>query len=171
MAGAKGLEDCTWDSASCAFLRWGATKVPVQKFTPSKVEIKREKVRRVGEQVAGKRTPGAGEVTDATAEILATDYEEFVLPRLGLHAGSDIEFVITQTATHPTVRGSLGTLLDHVSIVSIEGPELDGSEKPQIIKLGLSVMDRWDKGRDGKWKALYRKSTMTSSDAQAQLQF
>lgn len=170
MAGPFGLRDCTWDSANSAFFRFGATKVPLTKFTPSKVEIKTEKVRRIGEMVAQKRTPGAGEVGDVSAEMLVTDYEAFILPRLGKHGGSLIEFQITASVFHPSVIGSYGILLDGCRLTTIEGPEFDGSEKGLIKKLGISVIDLWEKGRDGVWKTLALKP-LPSAAAIALMQF
>jgi hypothetical protein len=87
MAGAIGLRDMTWDGGS-AFLRFGSTKISVKKFTPPKLEVKVARVKRVGEMLATKRTPGSGEVSDSGVELLLTDYEELILPRLGKHAGT-----------------------------------------------------------------------------------
>lgn len=171
MAGPNGLNDVTWDGATSVAMRFGTTKVPILKLSPPKVELKREKIRRVGEQVASRRTPGAGEVGDMTVELLSADYMTFILPRMGRHAGGEIEFVTTCTIAHPSVTGSLSRLMDHCSIVSIEGPDIESSEKGLITKLGISVLDLWEKGSDGKWKTLFRKAGMTSADAAALLKF
>lgn len=162
MASPFGLQDATWDSAACAFFRFGATKIPLTKFTPSSVEVKIEKVRRIGEMVAQKRTPGAAEVSDASLEMLATDHEAFILPRMPRHGGALLEFVITASVFHPSVIGSYGILLDGCRIIKSEGPEFDGSEKGLIKKLGISVVDVWEKGRDGVWKTLSLKPLPTS---------
>jgi hypothetical protein len=152
MAGANGLADCTWDSASCAFFRFGSLKVPLLKFGVPKEDIKTEKVRRIGEMRASKRTPGTSEIGDAAIEILLTDYEAFILPRLPKHGGTMVEFVITATVTHPSVKGGYGVLCDACRFVNFEGPEFDGSEKGLVKKLGVSVVDVWEKGQDGIWK-------------------
>lgn len=170
MAGPNGLQDCTWDSASSAFIRFGSTKIALVKFTPSKVDVKVEKVRRIGSMIADKRTPGTVEIGDASIEILATDYEAFVLPRLPVHGGTLVPFVVTASVTHPSVLGSYGVLLDNNRIIGKEGPEFDASEKALIVKLTLSTMDVWEKGRDGTWKTLSLKP-LPSSQAVPLLQF
>lgn len=171
MAGPNGLHDATWDTASSGSLRAGSTKVAITKYSPPKLDIKVEKVRRVGAMLADKRTPGAGEISDGTIEMLASDYEAQILPRIGNHAGTEIEFTLTMTLSHPSVIGQLSILCDHVRIIGTEFPEMDGSEKPAMVKLTLSVLDIWSKGRGGKWQTLVRKSTMTSADARAQMAF
>ena len=165
-----GLDDCTWDSASCAYFRFGATKVPLTKFEPAKDEIKTERVRRIGEMRARKRTPGTSELADIEVELLATDYTTFILPRMPKHAGTLVEFIITASVFHPSVAGSYGILCDGVRIVGQAGPTFDGSEKGLIKKLTLSVIDVWERGTDGVWKTLSTKP-LPSSQAVAAMQF
>lgn len=170
MAGAKGLEDCTWDSASSAFLRFGSTKVPLTKCTPPKEDVKTEKIRPIGAMRATKRTPGVSDIADASAEILLTEYTTLILPRLPRHGGTLVEFVVTLSVFHPSVKGSYGMLWDACRFVAHEGPELDGSEKGLIKKLGISILDVWEKGEDGIWKTQSLKP-LPSSQAIPLLQF
>lgn len=165
-----GLNDCTWDSASSAFFRWGSTKIPLTKFTPAKDEIKTERVRRVGEMRARKRTPGVSELGDIAVELLATDYVQFIIPRMPIHGGTLVEFIITASVYHPSVAGSYGILCDGCRIVGQEGPEFEASEKGLIKKLSISVIDVWEKGSDNKWKTLALKP-LPSSQAVAAMQF
>lgn len=171
MAGAQGLENVTWDGATSVLIRFGIVKVPVLKITPPKVDIKVDKIGPVGEMLATKRTPGVAEIGDLALELLTSDYEEFVLPRMPKHAGTEIQFVITCTISHPSVKGSLGRLCDGCRIIGLEGPDLERTEKGLITKLPISVMNLWEKGRDGVWKTLVRKSKMTSADAKALMKF
>jgi hypothetical protein len=171
MAGANGLKDCTWDSAACAHIRFGSLKVALTKFSPSKVDVKVEKVRRIGAAIADKRTPGIVEIGDATIELLTTDYELQILPRMPIHDGTMVEFVITTSLYHPSVIGSFGSVLDQVRIIGEEGPELDGSEKGLITKLSISVMNVFRKARDGQLKSLARMPGLPSSQAIAALAF
>lgn len=170
MAGQFGLNNATWDSASCVAFRWGATKVPCTKLTPAKIDIKTEKVPRIGEMLASVRTPGRAEIADMTVEMLLSDYEAQVMPRLPVHAGTFIPFQLTAEVGHVSVKGRWAVLFDGIRIVGEEGPEFDGSEKALIIKLTLSVMDRWTKGRDGIWRTLSLKP-LASSQTVASLLF
>lgn len=162
MAGPNGLSDCTWDSASCAFFRFGSTKIPLTKFTPPKDDIKIEKPRRVGEMRAQKRTPGVSEVGTASIEMLLSDYTSLLLPRMPKHGGTLVEFVVTATVTHPSVKGSYGILCDNGRIIGSEGPEFDGSEKGLIKKLTIDFLDIWEKNEDGQWKTLSLKPLPSS---------
>lgn len=170
MAGPNGLADCTWDSASCAFFRFGTTKIPLTKFEPPKDDIKIERLARIGEMRASKRTPGRSEISTASVELLLSDYATFILPRLGTHGGTLIEFVVTATVTHPSVNGSYGLLCDNGRIIGSEGPGFDGTEKGLIKKLTIDFLDIWEKGEDGKWKTLSIKP-LPSSQAAPLLQF
>lgn len=170
MAGPNGLQDCTWDSASSAFFRFGSTKIQLTKFTPAKTDVKVEKVRRIGSMIADKRTPGTAEISDPAIELLATDYEALVLPRMPVHGGTLVEFVITASVYHPSVQGSYGVLLDGCRIIGEEGPEFDASEKALIVKLTISTMNTWRKARDGTWKSLSLQA-LPSSQAIPLLQF
>lgn len=170
MAGANGLRDCTWDSASCAHFRFGSTAITLTKFEPPKDDIKIEKVARIGEMRATKRTPGRSEVSDISIEMLATDYVTLLLPRLPKHGGTSVEFVITASVYHPTVTGSYGILCDNCRIIGAEGPSFDGSEKGLIKKLTISVIDVWEKGADNVWKTLSYKP-LPSSQAIPLLKF
>ncbi len=154
MAGANGLADCTWDSASCAFFRFGSTKIPLTKFTPPKEDIKIEKIPRIGEMRARKRTPGRSEISTAAVEMLLSDYATLWLPRMPKHGGALVEFVVTATVTHPSVKGSYGILCDNGRVIGAEGPEFDGSEKGLIKKLTIDFVDVWEKAEDGVWKTL-----------------
>ena len=162
MAGPNGLSDCTWDSASCAFFRLGSTKIPLLKFTPPKDDIKIDKPRRIGEMRAQKRTPGVSEVGTASIEMLLSDYTSLLLPRMPKHGGTLVEFVVTATVTHPSVKGSYGILCDNGRIIGSEGPEFDGSEKGLIKKLTIDFLDIWEKNEDGIWKTLSLKPLPSS---------
>lgn len=168
---ANGLSDLTWDSASCARIVLGSSRVTFTKFSPSKVETKVEKVAQVGAPRARRRTPGRTEIADMTGEILLTDYEAQILARQNRHGGDLLIFPIIGSVRHPSIAGSYNTLLDDCRIVSREGPELDGSEKALTKKLGFSVMNVWEKGRDGIWKCSSLEPTLPSSQARALMNF
>ena len=170
MAGPNGLADCTWDSASCAFFRWGSTKITLLKFGVPKDDIKVEKIRPIGAMRATRRTPGTSEVGDASIEMLASDYASLVLPRMPVHAGTDVEFVVTATVTHPSVLGGYGVLCDGCRIIGSEGPDFDGTEKGLVKKLTLSVMNVWERGESGVWKT-YARLALPSSQAVPLLNF
>ncbi len=166
------LRDLTWDSATCvSSIALGTTRVAFQKFSPGKLSIKRDKPATVGEGLPRRRTPGKGELADFGGELLATDYEGSILPRMPAHGGCLLEFPILITIRHPSVAGSLGILLDDCSISELDGPELDGSEKALIYKLQFSAMRRYDKGRDGKWKGLAYDTSRPSAQAVALMKF
>lgn len=171
MAGPNGLRDATWDSATSVSLRFGSTKVPVTKFEPSSAETKTEKVRRVGSMGADKRTPGVVDIGDGTVEVLTTDWEGIMLPRLPENGFTLIEFAILVLYSHPSVLGSGGTMLDRVRIVKIEGPPIEASEKALVTKFSYSAMARYDKGSDGKWKELAYRAGRPSSTAVALMKF
>lgn len=171
MAGTNGLNDATWDSASSARVLFGGSQISLVKFTLSKVEVKTEKVPRVGESLASKRTPGRAEVSDPSGEMLTTDWVGFVLPRMPEQGGTLLELVVLVTLSHPSVLGSAAILLDRCRFTAIEGPDLDGSEKGLITKFTMSSMARYDKGADGKWKSLFRVEGRPSSTATALLKF
>jgi hypothetical protein len=168
---ANGLNDLTWDSSTSASIVLGTLRVPFQKLSPGKITVKRDKPKRVGESLASKRTPGSAEVGDFNGELLATDFESLILPRMPSHGGTLVEFPILITLKHPSVSGSLGILLDDSCIIEIDGPELDASEKALVYKLQFSAMQRFDKGRDGKWKALAYNARRPSSQARALMAF
>ena len=149
-----GLNDATWDAGVAFAMRWGSTKVPLVSFTPPKQEVKKEKVRRIGEMLASKHTIGAGEIGNASAELLLSDYVEFVLARGAKHGMTINEIVITATVSHPSVNGSYGALYEGCSFVVLEGPEFKPDEKGLIKKIELLVMNVWEKGPDNVWKAL-----------------
>ncbi len=167
MPAPNGLRDLVWDSASCASIVFGIHRVPLLKFSPSKVETKIEKIKAVGSARATRRTPGVTEIADASGEITATDFEANLLPVFGRHGSNLIQFVITAHLQHPSIAGSFTTLLDGVRIVSEEGPELTGDEKAVVTKLGFSVMQVWRKGRDGLWKCQSYETTLPSAQARA----
>ena len=171
MAGFSGLQDATWDSASSAEVRFGSSKFSLVKLSPSKVEIKTEKVARVGESLAGKRTPGRAEVSDPSGEMLATDWFTYVLPRMPQQGGTLIELVTLVTLSHPSVLGDGAILMDRCRFTAIEGPELDGSEKGLIVKFTMSAMAVYHKGADGQWKAYHRIEGLPSSTAVALMKF
>ena len=167
------LDDLTWDSCSSAHVVFGASRVPFQKLEPGKITIKTEKSRRVGEPIATRRTPGAAEVADPTAEMLATDFEAHILPRMPKHGGTLIEFPVLIVLKHPSIAGTLSILLDRCRFLEWDGPSLDGNspEKGLIYKLTMSAMGRMDRGRDGQWKALYYDIRRASKDARALMAF
>jgi hypothetical protein len=171
MAGPNGLNDATWDTASSLSVRFGGLKAAITKLTPAKTEIKTEKVRRVGEMIASKRTPGVGEIGDCTGEMLTADYVSFILPRMPEQGGTLIELVTLVQFSHASVVGQYAILMDRCRFTVIEGPEIDASEKGAITKFTMSCMSRYDKGADGKWKALFSVPGRPSSTAQALLKF
>lgn len=171
MANQTALQDLTWDSATCASIVLGVLRVPFMKLSPGKITIKRDKPAGIGEGLPRRRTPGRGEVGDFNGEILATDFEGSILPRLPRHGGTLLEFPILITIKHPAVPGSLGILLDDSSITELDGPELDGSEKAIVYKLQFNAMRRFDKGRDGQWKGLAYDTNRPSAQAVALMKF
>ena len=52
-----------------------------------------------------------------------------------------------------------------------EGPEMDGSEKALVMKLGISVMQVWHKNADKIWRCLSYETAMPSEAAKALMQF
>ncbi len=171
MAGPNGLKDLTWDSATSASIVLGITRIPFQKLSPGKVTIKIDKPPRVGESLPTKRTPGKGEIAPFNGEIVATDFEAHILPRMPEHGGTLVEFPILILLKHPMVVGSLGIIMDDTRILEYDGPELDGSEKALVYKINFDAMRRYDKGRDGKWKGLAYDPRRASSAARALMQF
>jgi hypothetical protein len=167
------LKDIVWDSGTSASIHFGVLEVGLTKLSPGKITVKREKVRRVGEMLARKRTPGAAEIGDFNGEILATDFEASILPRLPEHGGTLIEFNILLRLAHPSVTGSLAVWYPETSIIELDGPEVDGSsaEKPLIYKLQFSSMGRFDKGRDNVWKCLHYDPRRSAADAIAAIPF
>ncbi|MCH9834090.1 hypothetical protein K0U83_00430 [bacterium] len=171
MAGPNGLNDATWDTASSLSVRFGGLKAAITKLTPSKVEIKVEKIRRVGEMLQSKRTPGVAEISDCTGEMLTADYVAFILPRMPEQGGTLTELATLVQFSHASVVGQYSILLDRCRFTVIEGPEIDASEKGAITKFTMSCMARYDKGADGKWKALFSVPGRPSSTATALLKF
>lgn len=167
----NGLENGAWDGATCVRLRWGTTAVPCIKLESPKLEVKVEKVRRIGEMIATKRTPGVAELAAMKVSLLTSDYKTSVLPHFGKHAATEIEFTLTATIIHPSVRGQLERLVDHCRILSVEGPAIESTEKGLITDLMIDGLDLWERGDDNVWKTLVRKSTLTSADAKALLAF
>ncbi len=170
-ANPKALYDLAWDSAECVRIVLGTTRVVFNKFSPPKVEVKTEKVVRVGESRATKRTPGRTEIADMSAEILLTDYSAHIMPRMPRMGGTLVTFPIIAAVKHPSIAGSFNTLLDECRIVSEEGPEMDGSEKALVMKLGISVMQVWHKNADKIWRCLSYETAMPSEAAKALMQF
>ena len=171
MSGPNGLIDATWDTASSLSVRFGSTKVAILKLTPAKVEIKTEKIRRVGSTLPDKRTPGVAEISDCTGEMLTSDYVGFILPRMPVQGGTLIELVTLIQFNHASIVGEYSILMDRCRFTAIEGPEIDASEKGAITKFTMSCMARHDKGADGKWKALFSKPGQPSSTAVALMKF
>lgn len=167
----NALQDTTWDSASSINVRFGSLKAPITKLTPASVEVKVEKVRRIGSMLADKRTPGVAEISDPTGEMLASDYAEFILPRMPQQGGTLTELAVLLEFKHPSVSGRLAILLDRCRFTKIEGPEIAGDEKGAVTKFSLSCMARYDKGADGKWKALFSVPGQPSSTATAIMKF
>lgn len=165
----NGLQDVTWDAGS-AKVRWGSLIVPFTKFTRPSVETKVEKIRRVGEMIATKRTAGVVEIGDISAEMLTTDYEEKILQRLPRHGGTLVEFPVTLNHKHPSVPGSYGILMDGCRIIKDES-DVGNDEKALITKLTLSVMYVWERGRDGLWKCKALVPSLPSSQARALMSF
>lgn len=162
-----GLQDLTFDAGTSASILFGVLRMPLTKMAPGKVTMKKDKVRRVGESLARKRTPGSAEISDYNGEMLATDFETTLLPRLPQHGGTLVEFPILITLAHPSIAGSLAVWMSETCILEFDGPELDGSsaEKGLIYKLQFSSMGRFDKGRDNVWKCLYYDPRRPAADA------
>jgi hypothetical protein len=171
MSGPNGLIDASWDTASSISVLFGSTKIAITKLTPAKVEVKTEKIRRVGSMLPDKRTPGVAEISDCTGEMLATDYVGLILPRMPVQGGTLIELVTLIQFNHASVVGSYSILMDRCRFTAIEGPEIDASEKGAMIKFTMSCMARHDKGADGRWRALFSKPGQPSSTALAQMKF
>jgi hypothetical protein len=169
----NGLQDLVWDSGTSASLVCGALRCPFTKASPGKITVKREKVRPIGNAIATKRTPGSAEVGDWNAEMMATDFESTILPRMPKHGGSLVEFGALIKLSHPSIAGSLAVWLSETTILEFDGPELDGSsaEKALIYKIQFSSMGRFEKGRDGIWKCLYYDPKRPSADAIPQIPF
>ncbi len=165
----NGLDDVTWDSTS-ARLRFGITSAPCTKFDRPKVERKREKVLRVGEELASKRTPGIVDIGDVSAEMLATDWVSVVLPRMPAQGWAGIEFTVTLVRKHPSVTGLYSILMDRCSIVSSE-ESVGADEKGAIVKFSLSVMNVFERGADGIWKCMARLPKSTSAQGAALMTF
>jgi hypothetical protein len=161
------MQDVIWDAGTSASILFGVLRVPLTKLSPGKITVKREKVRRVGESLARKRSPGSAEISDYNGEMLATDFEATLLPRLPQHGGTLVEFPILIRLGHPSVAGSLAVWMSETCITEFDGPELDGSsaEKGLIYKLQFSSMGRFDKGRDNVWKCLYFDPRRRASEA------
>ena len=157
MAGTLGLDEATWDSASCVRgMRWGSTLVPVLKATPPGLEVKLDRSRAVGEMLGQRRTPGAGEISDASVEVRLSDYVALILPKMPKHGGTLIAWTITLTISHPSVKGSYGQIWEACRITKHDAaPELAADEKTLVKKLGLSVMNHWERGDDGIWKSTF----------------
>lgn len=172
MAAPSGLRDLTWDSAGTQVsIVLGILRVPFTKFSPGKMSIKLDKPAIVGESLPTKRTIGKGELAAFGGEILATHYQDLILPRMPKHGGTLIQFPILVTIKHPSITGTLKILLDDCRIIEIDGPELDGSEKALIYKLQFDAMRRYDMGLDGNWRGLAYDPRRASADARAIMQF
>src|SRR6185312_13313983 len=171
MALLPGLQDLTWDSSSCARVVLGSTRVDFTKFTPPKVETKTEKVARIAEQRATKRTPGRTEIADFASELLLTDFEAKLLPAYNRHGSNLLQVTIVVDIRHPSIAGSFGLMIDDCRCVSEEGPELGSDEKGLIMKLGWSGMQVWRRGRDNVWKCHSFEKALPSSQAAALMQF
>ncbi len=164
------IESLAWDSVSAKLLIGGVT-VPALKLGVPKEEIKVELIRRIGEQRPKKRTTGTMELGVLTLEVELGDYTTLVIPRMPIHGGTFVEFVVTLTVTHPNVVGSYGMLFDGGRILTREGPEISPDEKALIKKLGISVMSSHEKGADGKWRCLDLDPKLPSSLARAAMAF
>ena len=90
---------------------------------------------------------------------------------LDFTGGTLIELATLVQFSHASVVGQYAILMDRCRFTVIEGPEIDGSEKGAITKFTMSCMARYDKGADGKWKALFSVPGRPSSTAQALLKF
>lgn len=169
MALPPGLHDLTWDAGACtANVIVGKTRCPFTKFAPPASETKIELVSRIGESLAEKWTPGRTELGDFDSELLATDYEGILLPSYGQHASNELVQTILVRWFHPSIAGTLSLLMD-ARCLKETPPELDGSEKGALWKLGWKPLRLWRAGRDGKWKAAARIRGLPSSAARALL--
>lgn len=165
------LQDLEWDSATPVKMIWGTHIVQITKSAFPKFETKVSKIKKPGQGRSQARTIGTSEVADMSIEMTLLDYTFEVLPFMPVMGGNEVEFVITGDVRHVSVRGSYSTQLDRCRILTREGPEWDGSEKEQIMKIGVSVMNRWEKGPDGVWKCPGYESALPSSLALALRKF
>lgn len=165
----NGQQSVTWDGGSARAV-FGTTRAPFVKFEVPKTEVKTSKPRRLGEMRATVRTPGAIEISDIAAEMLTSDYVKFILPRMPKHGGTLIVFPVTLNRRHPAVEGSYGILMDDCRIVSVE-EGVEPGEKEAIKKIGLSVMNVWERGGDGVWKCLSLEDALPSAQAKALMDF
>lgn len=165
----NGQQSVTWDGSSARAV-FGTTRAPFLKFQVPKTEVKTSKPRRLGEMRATVRTPGAIDIADIAAEMLDSDYVSIILPRMPKHGGTLITFPVTLNRRHPAVQGSYGILMDDCRIVSIE-EDVESGEKEAIKKLGLSVMNVWERGGDGIWKCLSFENALPSAQARALMDF
>jgi len=161
------LRDLAYDSGACAGVVIGTTVCTFTKLGVPKNEIKVEKISPVGAGRATRRTPGKAEIADMMTEMLVADYAP-ILNAQNVHGGTEIQHEIITRLAHPGIIGSFGTLLSGARIISIEGPDLDGSEKGAIIKLGWSIMERWDRiGTSRTFKCLGYETAKPSAQAKA----
>lgn len=165
------IQQATWDTGVCWSMRWGVTKIPLMKFTAPTFEIKVEKPRRLGEMIGEVSTPGVAEVSNADCEMLLTDYSAVILPRMPAHGGTLIHFVVSKDIRHPTIQGSYSALYDGARIISHGGPDGSGDEKGAIKKLGLMLINAYEKGADGQWKCLAQMSRRPSAELRALMKF
>jgi len=168
---ATGLQSVAWDSASSFKMLFDTTTIPATNVATPDMEIKVEKVARLGEVLPTKRTIGRAELSDLEVEIELSDYTQIILPRQPRHSGTLLEFVCTCTIRHPSVLGSYGLLLDGCRIVKHPSMSFEPDEKAIRKKIGISVMAMWEKGLDGIWKALSPMPTLPSSQAIAAMSF
>ncbi len=167
MAAPNALHDLAYDSGSCAGVVIGTTVCTFTKVALPKSEVKVSKISPVGAGRDTRRTAGKLSIADMMTEMLVTDYAP-ILNAQNVHGGTEIQHVIIARLAHPGILGSFGTLLDGARIISLEGPDLDGSEKEAIIKLGWSIMNRRDRiGTTRTWKCLGFENTLPSAQAQA----
>lgn len=146
----NALNDVTWDS-TCVACWFGSTKVQPTSFEAPDVETKTEKVPRVGEQLATKRTVGRMEIGKLKVEFDLADYTSVILPVMPVMGGSLTELNITARVKHPTVKGAYSLLLERCRIVKRGGPKFDESSKGLVKTLEIEPMRVWEKQEGGQY--------------------
>lgn len=160
---ATSLRNIAFDGAT-GRIRFGSVAVPCLKVTVPKEEVKKEKLAYIGEQIKTVRTLGQLEVGTCEVEMTTAIYAGVILPRLQSHATNLVEFPVTLLERHPQIASPYSIILDRCSIIGTNESK-ENSEKAQIIKLTLDVIQVYRRGADGQWKTLAWKPTLGASAA------
>lgn len=145
-------------------IRFGAKAVPLTKITLPDEEVKTEKIRYIGEQIAGVQTLGIIEVGSLEAEMTSAVFVSTILPLWAEHGNNIPEFPITVTQRHPLVAGPYSIVCDRCRFQKLS-ESIEASEKANVVKLMFSVIEVYRRGADGVWKSLAYKSALGPSAA------